>query len=217
MAYYRPQYKEGDIHNMQISASTISDGHHRVTYRGVPMVKCPFDYVMYQMIIGQVKPDLIIEIGTWHGGNALYLADLMSLYGMGMVHTIDIADFAPYDLVNNHNRIRRFLSGFEGYDLSNAERFNNILVIDDGSHRYIDVLSALRKFKDLVSVNSYYIIEDGVLTELGLDNAEYDGGPLRAISEFLEVSDNYLVDSKWLHFFGKNATFNKDGFLKRVR
>ena len=39
-------------------------GHFGYTYRGVNCVKCPFDYALYQMLITEVKPDLIIEIGT---------------------------------------------------------------------------------------------------------------------------------------------------------
>ena len=39
-------------------------GHFGVHYREIPCVKCPFDYVLYQMLIMSVKPDLIIEIGT---------------------------------------------------------------------------------------------------------------------------------------------------------
>ena len=42
------------------------------------------------MIICEVKPDLVIEIGTNIGGGALYIADLLDSLGKGIVHTIDI-------------------------------------------------------------------------------------------------------------------------------
>lgn len=64
-----------------ISLPGIQKGHHNTTYRGVPCVKCPFDYVIYQMIVEEVRPDLIIEIGAFEGGSALYLADLLDNYG----------------------------------------------------------------------------------------------------------------------------------------
>lgn len=51
----------------------IDAGHHKVTYKGVPAIKCPFDYVLYQMIITEIKPDLIIEIGTNKGGSSCIL------------------------------------------------------------------------------------------------------------------------------------------------
>ena len=66
---------------VSFSVRSVIKGHYKVTYRGVPAQKCPFDYVMYQMIIHQVKPDLIIEVGTNCGGGSMYLADLLELEG----------------------------------------------------------------------------------------------------------------------------------------
>jgi cephalosporin hydroxylase len=71
------------------------------------------------------------------------------------------------------------------------------------------------KFKDLVSVNSYFIIEDGILNNIGLEK-DYDGGPLRAIKEFLPNNPNFQIDRKWCDFFGKNATFNPNGYIKKI-
>ena len=44
----------------------------------------------------------------------------------------------------------------------------------------------------------------------------YDGGPLRSIEEFLIENNNYVINRKWCDFFGKNATFNPNGFLQRI-
>ena len=201
---------------MLFSIASISEGHHKVKYRGIKLIKDPVDYLLYQMIINEVKPDLIIEIGTTHGACALYMADMLDLIGNGgVVHTIDIMEYPMDNLVLNHPRIVRFLGGFENYNLENAKGFNNILVIDDGSHLYGHVKSAMDKFKDIVSVNSYLIIEDGMLIHIGLEQ-QYDGGPLRAISEFLPNNTNFQIDRKWCDFFGKNATFNPNGFLKKI-
>jgi len=201
---------------MLFSIASISEGHHKVKYRGIKLIKDPVDYLLYQMIINEVKPDLIIEIGTNHGACALYMADMLDLIGNGgVVHTIDIMEYPMDNLVLNHPRIVRFLGGFENYNLENAKGFNNILVIDDGSHLYGHVKSAMDKFKDIVSVNSYLIIEDGMLIHIGLEQ-QYDGGPLRAISEFLPNNTNFQIDRKWCDFFGKNATFNPNGFLKKI-
>ena len=61
---------------VNFNLNTICDGHHKVTYRGVKAIRCPFDYVLYQMVISKVKPDLIIEVGTNAGGGSLYLRKL---------------------------------------------------------------------------------------------------------------------------------------------
>jgi cephalosporin hydroxylase len=201
---------------MLFTVDSISEGHHKVKYRGIKLIKDPFDYLLYQMLINEVKPDLIIEIGTYQGSSALYMADILDLIGDdGVVHTIDVNEYPMDSLVLNHPRIIRFLGGFENYDLENTKGFNNILVIDDGSHIYTDVKLAMDKFKDIVSINSYLIVEDGMLIHVGLEE-QYDGGPLRAIGEFLPDNTNFQIDRKWCDFFGKNATFNPNGFLKKI-
>jgi cephalosporin hydroxylase len=207
--------KKGD--EIKFDIKTIEKGHHKMEYRGVKSLKCPFDYVTYQMIVNEVKPDLIIEIGTHYGGNALYLADILTLIGNnGELHTIDINEYGNVEMLDNHPRIKRFLGGFENYDLSQVEKFKTVLVIDDGSHVYEDVKKSIKKFKDFVTINSYFIVEDGVLSELGYSQS-YNGGPLRAIEEFLNENDSYVIDRRWCDFFGKNATFNTNGFLKRIK
>jgi cephalosporin hydroxylase len=193
----------------------IDAGHHMVTYRGVSAIKCPFDYVLYQMIIFEVQPDLIIEIGTNKGGSSLYLADLLELNNKGELHTIDLPDNNEDALLHSHQRIKIFKNGYENYDTSVLAKFNKILVIEDGSHMYEDSLAALEKYSSLVSKDSYYIVEDGIITELGLSK-EYHGGPQRAIQEFLSKRNNFLIERKWCNFFGPGCTFNQNGYLKRI-
>jgi cephalosporin hydroxylase len=201
--------------SVKFDVKSICDGHHNVSYRGVRYIRCPFDYIMYQMIINEIKPDLIIEVGTNAGGGALYMADIMNNVGHGEIHTIDIVNMVDNDLVKNHPRIKRFLGGYQSYDLSQVNGFETVLVIDDGSHTYEDVIASLEKFKNIPSVNSYFIVEDGIIDELGYPN--YNGGPLRAIDEFLQSNSDYIIDRRWCDFFGKNATFNVNGYLKKIK
>lgn len=200
--------------SVSFNTKSICDGHHNVSYRGVKYIRCPFDYVIYQILINDIKPDLIIEVGTNAGGGALYMADIMDSIGYGEIHTIDIVDMVKSELVKNHPRIKRFLGGYQSYDLNNCEGFNTIIVIDDGSHTYEDVKASLEKFKNTPSKNSYFIVEDGIIDELGYPN--YNGGPLRAIEEFTNSNKDYIIDRKWCDFFGKNATFNVNGYLKKI-
>ena len=199
---------------VDFNLNSICDGHHKVNYRGVKSIRCPFDYVLIQMVISKVKPDLVIEVGTNEGGGSLYISDLLKLNGGGMVHTIDIIDMINNPLVINNKDIKRFLGGYENYDLKNTEGYKNILVIDDGAHTYQDVLNSLLKFNELVSVGSYFIVEDGILNELGYDG--YEGGPLKAIEEFLKTNNSYVIDRSLCDLFGKNATFNVNGYLKKI-
>ncbi|GEC73661.1 Cephalosporin hydroxylase [Flavobacterium flevense] len=198
---------------VQFSIDSIYRGHHEVTYKGIKAIRCPFDYVIYQMIINEVKPDLVIEIGTNIGGGALYIADLLDMNGKGVIHTIDIVDMVDAK-VREHNRIEFFTKGWLDYDLELTKGFNNILVIEDASHFYQDSIGILNKFHNVVSKDSYFIVEDGIINELGLEK-DYKGGPLKALREFLPNHPEFFVDRKWCDMFGINATFNVNGYLKK--
>lgn len=189
-------------------------GHACITYRGTILQKSPFDYVLFRMVIEKIKPDLIIEIGCQNGGGALYMADIMEKIGdgSGIVHTIDVQD-ARTDLVKEHPRIKYFGKGWQNYDITNAEGFKNIMVIDDGAHNYLDCIGALRKFSHLVPSGGSYIVEDGIVSRY--DWKMFDGGPQRAIDEFFAENDDFKVDRFWCDFFGENATFNMNGYLKK--
>jgi len=201
--------------DFKVNVNTVFDGHQRVTYRGIKAIKCPFDYVIYQMILFEIKPDLVIEIGGNTGGGALYLADIMNIIGHGIIHTIDIADnFDP--IVKNHPRIKTFVNGYQKYDLPEKNLFKKIIVIEDASHSYEDSISCLKKFAPIVTLNSYYIVEDGIIDKLGLKKV-YHGGPKKAIKEFLSTNQDFIIDYKWCNFFGINATFNVNGYLLKIK
>jgi len=215
-----------------LKLKTIANSLRRIQYRGVFCMKFPFDLVLYQMIIHEVRPDLIIEIGTLYGGSALYFADLMTTMGIdGEVHTIDIEvpkeeenirtpNVEVGQLALDHPKIKFFKEGYEKYDLKNIEGFKTILVIDDGSHIYKDVKGALDKFAGIVTPGSYYIVEDGNAEETCSPYVwgTLEGGPLRAIYEFVSSGKYpYYIDLHKCDFFGIDSTYNTYGYLKKAR
>jgi len=201
---------------VKIDYKGIFKGHFNVTYKGVQAIKCPMDYVIYQMIIGEVRPDLIIEIGCNNGGGTIYLADLLKIYNIkGEVHAIDITENAKENL-SPYDNIKLFSDGWEKYDINLVKDFSKILVIEDAAHTYECTIGAIEKFASLVSKDSYLIVEDGIVDKLGMSD-EFSGGPLKAIREFLPNHPEYIVDEKWCNFFGKNATFNVRGYLKKIK
>jgi cephalosporin hydroxylase len=195
----------------------ILEGHFNVEYNNISTLKNPFDYVIYQMMIARIRPEMIVEIGTNQGGSALYFADLLQNFKIdGIVHTIDIEDKCP-ELVKNDTRIVRHLDGWQGFDLSILEQVKKpILVIDDGSHQYKDVIGALEQISPHLPIDSYFIVEDGIIDKIGWKK-RFEGGPQRAIKEFLKADDSYTIDRYWCDFFGTNTTFNTNGYLKKVQ
>lgn len=199
---------------VSFNSNSLYIGHLKVTYKGIKAIRCPFDYLIYQMIISEIKPDLIIEIGTNEGGSALYLADLMVANNIkGEIHTIDINRVA-YENIKSNSMIKFFSNGWEDYDINLAAGFNTILVIEDAAHTYECTIGAIEKFSKVVTSGSYLIVEDGIVNKLGMEH-QFNGGPLRAIREFLPRHPEFKVDRKWCDLFGKNATFNVNGYLKK--
>lgn len=203
------------MRNSTYRLSRIARGHHNFTWRGVVARKSPFDLALLQMVIAEVNPELIIEVGTNHGGSALFMADMLELQGAGgIVHTLDVEDHGVPHVVQAHPRIHRFLTGWQGYPIDEAKGFSKVMVIDDGSHVYGDCLGAMERFAPLVTPGSYLIVEDGSLTYLGWSR-RYAGGPMKAISDFLASHKDFTVARDVCDLFGRNYTFNPDGYLRR--
>jgi cephalosporin hydroxylase len=196
--------------------------HHRhivfnkVSWMGVPALKNPLDAWVYQEIIYEVKPDIIIEIGSRYGGSTRYFADLLVLLGKGKVVSIDI-DRSCYMV--EHERIVT-ITGPSSAPETIAEiialcRDKSVLLIHDGDHHKEQVLTDLRTYANFVSVNSYLIVEDGIMDLFRPGDGigkDYDG-PLAAVEEFLKENTNFVVDSSRERYI---LTYNPKGFLKRI-
>lgn len=53
------------------------------TWEGIKILKYPTDLFVYQEIIFEIKPDLIVEFGSFSGGSALFLARMSQLQCCG--------------------------------------------------------------------------------------------------------------------------------------
>src|SRR5712691_996249 len=99
--------------------SEIVSAFHRLYYDSAPQTwsntrwlgvsaqKCPLDLWIYQEILHELRPAVVIECGTASGGSALYLASILALLGTGDVVSIDIEELPDRPV---HDRIR-YLTG----------------------------------------------------------------------------------------------------------
>jgi cephalosporin hydroxylase len=187
------------------------------SWMGVTAIKNPLDAWVYQEIIYDLKPDVIVEIGSAHGGTTLFLANMLDLIGKGMVVSVDIE--RVYYRVQ-HPRI--VLVDGDSAAPEVAGKVGELccgkttMIIHDGAHDREHVLKDLRAYCDLVSVNSYFIVEDGVmdLYRPGEGFGTNEDGPLPAIEQFLQENPNFVVDHEKERYI---ITSNPMGFLKRVR
>lgn len=192
----------------------IQQGTMAYRYRGVPMLKNPFDLALYLLLLERARPKTLIEIGSHRGGSALWFADQQP-----EMHVISIDLEPPSDI--SHPSIR-FLRG-------DARHLDNILtttvmqsierpllVVEDSNHFAGTTAAVLDFFDRWLESGEYIVIEDGILTAMRVADS-YDGGPLRAIHEFLARSNGrYEIDRTLCDYFGTNVTWNVDGYLRRV-
>jgi len=180
---------------------------------GFNIQKTPCDLLIYQEIIFQLRPDIIIECGTAFGGSALFMASICDLVGNGRIITIDV-DTKP--VRPSHPRIQ-YVAG-SSVDPSRISELRTmispdekVMVVLDSAHHMSHVLAELRAYAPLVTEGSYLIVEDGNLNGHPVMKAS-GPGPLEAIEEFLREQDAFEVDaSKERLMF----TFNPSGYLKK--
>lgn len=184
-------------------------------YFGVKTIKCPLDFWVYQEIIWEVQPDVIVEIGNFNGGSTLGLAHILDHLGQGKVIGVDIDHGSVPDIVKRHPRVR-LITGDACAVFDDVKALvkagDRVIIIEDSSHECENTLNILRKYGELVSIGSYFIIEDSICHH-GL-NVGPDPGPYEAIERFLRENDSFAVDRTRESFF---ITWNPKGFLKRVK
>lgn len=185
------------------------------TWMGVHIKKLPFDTWMYQEILYSLKPDLIIECGTYKGGSAFYMATLCDLIGSGEVLTIDIVDFPDKP---QHPRIKYLTGSTLDQEIlhqveAHASGKNTIMVILDDDHTCDHVLKEMRIYNKFVTKGSYMIVEDSNVNGHPV-YPEFGPGPYEAIEAFMKESDAFVVDKSMEKYY---ITFNPNGYLKRVK
>jgi cephalosporin hydroxylase len=195
----------------------IQQGAMAYRYRGLPLQKNPFDLALYLRLLTQARPQTLIEIGAYQGGSALWFADQASLLGLDLeVVSIDlevpegVANPAVSFLQGDARELGTVLTAA----IMNAVK-RPLMVVEDSSHLAGTTAAVLEFFDPWLRSGEYIVIEDGILSDMRVSEL-YDGGPLRAIDAFLEKSyGRYEVDRSLCDYFGKNVTWNVNGYLRR--
>ena len=182
---------------------------------GIQAQKCALDLWIYQEIIFEIKPDIIIECGTAGGGSALFLASICDLLNNGKIITIDIKSDEGRP---KHEKITYLLGSSTTHEIvekiqgliSSKDR---IMVILDSDHNKEYVLKELKIYSGFVTRDSYIIVEDTNINGHPV-NSDFGPGPMEAVEEFLEENKNFVIDRSREKFY---LTFNPSGYLRRIR
>ncbi|MBI4059483.1 class I SAM-dependent methyltransferase [Candidatus Giovannonibacteria bacterium] len=203
---------------------------YEVNWLGMTIIQNPYDMILMQELIFDVRPDLIIETGIAHGGSLIYYASLMEMLGKGRVIGVDI-DIRSHNrrLIEKHpmyKRIEMIQGGSTDRELiarlkKKAKKYRKVMVCLDSHHGYEHVLRELRLYAPLVSRGSYVVVFDTLMPKLfGLKGtkdiySDYrKDNPGSAVKKFLSENKSFKVDKNYNKFFVSSCP---DGFLKRVK
>jgi cephalosporin hydroxylase len=212
------------------SDQTISDRFIRIwalrdstwfhnTFMGIPTWQNPMDVWVTLEIIWAVRPDVILEAGTFRGGSALLWAMFLEhVNPEGRVITIDIASQA-FEARSRKLAMERvdFLVGSSTApeiveEVRRRVQGKRVLAILDSAHERDHVYAELEAYAPMIPIGSYIIVQDGAVCGHPV-HSEPCPGPYEAVEDFLAESDDFVaVREHERHIL----TSNPMGFLKRV-
>jgi len=167
-----------------------------------------------QEIIYEVKPDLIIETGTFKSGSALYYCHLLDILNRGKVITIDI-EFRPDR--PTHKRLRHLLgSSTDENVVREVEKecagANTVLVFLDSDHSKEHVLDEIHSYERFVTPGSYLVVEDTAIHGNPI-HPEGLEDPMAAVDEFMKTPNGFIQDRSKEKFL---MTWHPKGFLRKL-
>jgi cephalosporin hydroxylase len=184
---------------------------HYTRYRGCKMLKPPFDWVVLGDIIEDTRPPVIIEIGSYEGGCALWMADLVQAIGLDCpIISIDIKDLTG-GLTHPGIQWVRGNATDEG-TLAKVKRLANGrcgMVIEDSDHKEHVTAKLLEMYSPLVAPGCYFIAED---TLCEYTNTPPFPGPLGAVKAFAAANQDFVIDRSREKYI---LTYNPMGYLLR--
>jgi cephalosporin hydroxylase len=184
-------------------------------WRGARTLKLPLDLWVFQEIIYETKPDVIVETGTFQGGSALFMASILDTIGKGRVITIDIEDFPDKP---RHDRITYLIGSSTAEEIASKVRSligegETVMAVLDSDHRAEHVLNELRIYGEMVTTGMYLVAEDTNVNGHPV-KPDFGPGPFEAVQTFLKDNDRFAVDAEREKFL---LTFNPGGYLIRIR
>jgi len=184
---------------------------------GVETLQNPMDAWVTQEIIQEVKPDFIVEAGTYKGGSALLWAMVLKeVNPRGRVITIDIEDKvtgAKRQPIWSERIDFLVGSSTDPEIVAEVKRRvagGRVLMILDSLHTRDHVQAELELYSPIVNRGSYIIVQDtGIWKPAPMKFWGSEG-----VRRFLAENDAFVIDRKRERFI---ITNNPHGYLKRVR
>ncbi|MBE3140933.1 MAG: glycosyltransferase [Thermoplasmata archaeon] len=129
-------------------------------WRGVPCIKMPSDLLLYEQVLWDNRPDILIECGTSEGGSTLFYADIFNIIGKGHVISIDKAAKGQ----PKHDRITYIDGRMTACDtlakVKELIKGKSVMVVLDGDHHRVQVKRELYHYAPMVTKGQFIVAED---------------------------------------------------------
>ncbi len=203
-------------------------------WMGRPVIQLPEDLIRVQEVVYRIRPDVIVETGIAHGGSLIFYSAVCKAIGKGKIIGVDV-EIRPHNraAIEAHELFDR-ITLIEGNstDRETVSRVKAqiapgqmVLIILDSNHSKDHVLQELESYAGLVSIGSYIVATDGIMSELsdlprGKKNWDTDN-PSSAAREFATKHTDFVIEQPAWTFnestLARNITHWPAGWLKRIR
>jgi len=186
---------------------------HNSMYRGRHLLKTPMDLLVLRDIIADTRPEVVIEIGSFDGGSALWIADQLEIE-KNPARVIGV-DVSPRCTAVADSRIDWVIGDCTDPKVVDEVRrlaeHRRGLVIEDSDHKLETTRRILQLYESFVAVGSYFIVEDTIVEFIDMPPFP---GPLAAVREFVERrSAAFRIDRSREKYL---LTHNPMGYLART-
>lgn len=202
------------------SAFYTSPDVAKMSWLGIPTIQNPNDIWVTQELISRVKPDFIVETGTWRGGSAAIWAMVQDQVNpRGRVITIDIEDLLDHEALPPilRSKVDFIVASSTApevvADVARRVAGRSVMVLLDSDHHKAHVLAEMRAYAPLVTVGSYLIVQDTNINGHPV-RPGFGPGPMEAVLEFLASDDRFESDRTQERLL---FTMHPRGYLRRVR
>jgi cephalosporin hydroxylase len=175
--------------NRSAERSLVFARRFTVKERGVPCFKTSYDIAIYAMLIDELQPRTIIELGSGAGGSALLFADLCTSVGL-TTRVISIDEVAGKIVDSRIDFIRSDCADWLEAAAKSKRDFRRPCLLVEDFHD--DLVKFFEHIDLILDVGDYLVIEDSFPKQ-------------NRISEVV-ADRSYLIDSKYTDFFGINCT-----------
>ncbi len=208
---------------------TILDNTYLQTWKGMILNKGITEIALYPMLLFELQPKTIIEIGALNGGSAIWLADNLDIFNIeGSVYSIDINLSLLDEKAKTDSRVS-FIEG-DCHNLSAVlppellDKFPHPWLVIEDAH--VNTVGVVEYFHcQGLQSGDYLIVEDtnkfmwDYWAQHWEDKEEVEQGmnKIESLKSWLiNHQDEYLVDSYYQDMYGYNGSKNWNSILKRV-